>query len=426
MTKVRILLFLLTTVFVIAVSYVVSLTARGYRFDSKTLNFRPRGLFVITSVPDGAQVIINGKLESATNATISLPPESYDIELKKDGYISWKKHIAIKKEEVTKLDVYLFPAAPSLSSLTFTGAANPVLSPDRTKIAYGVPTSDKADEEKVGIWIMEMSDLPIGFSREPRRITDLDPTGVEWQWSPDARQLLVSSPAQSNYYLLDIGSFTVKNALVPLVDGRLNTTLAKWQQDNDKKNQENRKNLPPRLADMLLPNGTQGTTLYFSADGTKVLYTAVVDAAIPEGLIPPLPGSSTQVEARSIKKGSTYVYDLKEDKNFLVYSGALRVEKDLIKEASASATFKTTKPIPVLKPAASTLAWFPTSNHLVLAENNKITIMEYDGTNAQTVYAGPYVFPYAIPFPNTSRLLVLTNLGAGNKVVPNLYAVSLR
>ncbi|MBI2590550.1 MAG: PEGA domain-containing protein [Candidatus Blackburnbacteria bacterium] len=437
MTKLRIFTFLLTAAFVIGVGYFVSLIARGYRFDSQSLNLGPRGLFVVTSVPNGAQILVDGKLESATNATISLHPGSYDIQLKKDGYLPWQKHITIEKEEVTKIDAYLFPAAPSLSSLTFTGAVKPILSPDKTKIAYGVAAPSgvaanglQTDSDKVGIWIMDLADLPIGFSREPRKITDLDPLSLDWQWSPDSRQLLAKK--DTNYYVLDISSQTFLVSLVPLTSEKLSATLSKWQQDQEKKNDENMRDIPPKLAENL-----KNTAFHFSPDGNKVFYTASNDVTIPNGLISPLPGSSTQKEERSIKKGNTYVYDLKEDKNFLVYSGSVTPERDLIKEASlatasAATTLATLRPAP--KPAArgpqdlpssSVLRWFPTSNHLILAESNKITIMDYDGTNQQTVYAGPYAYPYAVPFPNSSRLLVLTNLGAGESV-GNLYAISLK
>lgn len=440
MTKLRIFTFLLTAAFVIGVGYFVSLIARGYRFDSQSLSLGPRGLFVVTSIPNGAQILINSKLESATNATIPLPPGSYDIQLKKDGYLSWQKHITIKKEEVTKIDAYLFPAAPSLSSLTFTGAIKPILSPDKTKIAYGVAAPADAaannkvangnltDPDKVGIWIMDLADLPIGFSREPRKITDLDPASLDWQWSPDARQLLIKN--DTNYHILDISSLTSQISLTPLTSEKLAATLAKWQQNSDKKTNEDMRDLPAKLADIL-----QKTQPYFSPDGNKVLYTATNDGIIPDGLVSPLPGSSTQKEERNIKKGSTYVYDLKEDKNFLVYTGAVTPEANLIKDASGSAT-QTEKPTsrktasrkPTLEtqqPTAS-INWFPTSNHLTLAENNKITIMDYDGTNQQTIYAGPYTYPYTVPFPNSSRLLILTNLGAEQNVIGNLYAISLK
>ncbi|MEK7521623.1 MAG: PEGA domain-containing protein [Patescibacteria group bacterium] len=429
MTRVRGLLFLLTSLFVLGVGYAVIQIAKGYRFDTKTLTFRPSGLFVVTSSPDGAQVLVNGKLESATNATISLPPDRYEIELKKEGFLTWKKTITIKKEEVTKIDVSLFPAAPSLSALTFAGAVGPVLSEDGTKIAYGVPISEKADEEKVGIWVMELGDLPIGFSRDPRRVASVDPTDLSWAWSPDSRELLVRS--SQGFSVLDVNSPTPPTALAPITSLALSETLKDWQEESDKKYMEKFEKLPKTLRDLL-----KNQKVEFSPDKNKVFYTAKAEFLIPEGLAISLPGSSTQNEERAVKSGNTYVYDLKEDKNFLVFSGELAGAKSLFEEASESAAQGSQKTRSVrvsdnLKIGKSDspntlISWFPTSNHLILTESGKILIQDYDGTNPQTVYAGPYTAPFAIPLPNTSRLLILTNLGAGGEVVGNLYAVSLR
>lgn len=432
MIRVRVILFLLTTFFVLGAGYLLILFARGHRFDTKTLTFRPEGLFVITSSPDGAKVLIDGKLESATNTQNNLPPGTYEIVLEKDGYIPWKKTITIKAEEVTKIDAQLFPAAPSLSALTFAGATNPVLSDDGTKIAYGVPASDKANSERVGIFILDLGDLPIGFSRDPRRITNADPTNLSWAWSPDSRQLLVKST--QGYFLLESGTFSTLSTLSILSASALSETLAEWQEEQDKKYQEKLKDIPKDLQNLL-----SQTKVMFSPDKKKILYTASQDFQIPEGLISPLPGSSTQKEERKAKKGNTYVYDLKEDRNFLVFSGNLPEVKSLLEEASAAANTKTsstTQKSPTARAGASLITrhispitsvrWFPTSNHIVLSEEGKITIIDYDGTNPQTIYAGPYIAPYAIPFPNTTRLLILTNLGAGDNAVGNLYAISLR
>lgn len=395
MTKLRLLAFALALGFILAAGFIVSLFARGYRFDSKNLGIRPSGILVATSVPQGAQILVNGELESATNATLYLPPNSYDIEIKKESFLSWKKRIAIKKEEVTKVDAVLFPAAPSLSALTSTGVLKPVLSPDGTKIAYGVPGDKSTKEPKTGIWIMELADLPIGFSREPRQITDAAPEAADWRFSPDSRQILLTT--QNSNFLISAGGMTQQKNLVNLPAEKLKETLDEWKKEEDKKLQSRLEKLPKEMRDIL---GRKAKAIEFAPDENKVLYTASGSAQIPDGLIPALPGSSTQPQERSIKDGKTYVYDIKEDRNFLVDE--------------------------LGKSQGRTLRWFPTSNHLVLAEPDKITIIDYDGTNRQVIWATPYEAPYAIPAPNTEQLLILTSLGAGNGTASNLYALRLR
>ena len=399
MAKLRLFVFLLTVVFVAVVGYIVSLFARGYRADLKRLDILPTGLLVATSVPDGAQILINGELESATNATISLAPNSYDVEIRKEGFLPWKNRLAIKKEEVTKIDTILFPVAPSLSSITFTGATGPSLSPDGTKIAYGVSSnngnlSKSALEQKTGLWVMELADLPIGFSREARLITDADIEEATWSWSPDSRQILLTSARGK--YLVNAGETTPQVKLVNISGKQLEEVLAKWEEQEGQKRDSKLSRVPEELREFLL---NKTTLLTFSPDGKKLFYTASFIKRLPDELVSPIPGSSTQQQQRDIRTGQTYVYDIKEDRNFLIASLPLG--------------------------ESSRISWFPTSNHLVLAEEAKITIMDYDGTNRQVVWSGPYEAPYAIPYPNTTRLLMLTSLGSGNGGA-NLYALSLR
>lgn len=402
MAHVRVLSLVITILFVVVVGFAVSMLARGYRFDSKKFSLKPTGLLVATSNPDGAQILVNRELESATNATISLPPETYDIEIKKEGYLPWKKRLTIKKEEVTRADAILFPAAPSLNALTFSGVTSPTLSPDGTKIVFGIPSED---EEKIGLWIMEIGNLPIGFSSDPRRISNIDPASANWAWSPDSRQLLVTMAA--NKFVVPVGSFTPQKQLVNLQGTKLDKILEEWKIEKEKRLTARSSRLPDRMKDIIEKKASK---VSFSLDGDKVLYTASGSATIADNLIPALPGASTQKQERGIKDGQTYVYDVKEDRNFLITT-----DKTIRYNELSSAS--NTQPI---------LDWFTTSNHLILVEQNKITIMDHDGTNRQAVWSGPFEFPFAIPYPNSSRLLMLTKLGAGNGNIPNLYAVILK
>jgi len=194
MTKIRVFIFLLTIVVVAGLGLIASLYARGYRFDVETLRFVPNGLLVVKSNPDGAQVFIDAELKTATNATIPLPPGTYDVEIRKEGYFPWKKRLVIEKEIVTEADASLFKTVPSLSAITYSGVVNPVASEDLTKIAYAVP--------KTGLWVIETVNLPLGFTRNPRRITDGDLTNASWEWSPNGREiLLITKKEKENWPL---------------------------------------------------------------------------------------------------------------------------------------------------------------------------------------------------------------------------------
>ena len=403
MTKVRVFVFLLTVIIVGTVGYLVSLYARGYRFDGKSLKFSPSGLLVANSDPEGASVIVNGELKSATDTTLSLAPGTYDVEIKKEGFMSWKKRLVIEKEVVTEANSSLFRSVPSLTPVTFYGSANPVASSDFTKIAYAVLPENGDDPSKVGLWVMETLNLPFGFAKEPRRITDGNLNEATWTWSPDSREILLTT--KLGLFLLDTGAFTPQAQRVN-VASRLEEIQSLWDEEKQTKLEARLRNLPQEHADVFI---RKVQNLAFSPDETKILYTASGSATLKADLVKQLPGASTQKQEREIKEGQTYVYDIKEDRNFLIEENP--------EELTISPDFYAT--------SRKSLSWFPTSSHLVLAQDGKITIMDYDATNRQVVYTGSFVPPYAFPFASTGRLLILTNLGA-NSALPNLYSVTIK
>lgn len=403
MTRLRVLLTIVTIFVVGGLGTLVSLYARGYRFDRDTLRFQPSGLLVIKSEPDGAQVFLNGELKIATNATISLPPDTYDVEVRKEGYLSWRKRLTIEKEEVTEATANLFRAVPSLSAVTFSAVLNPVISDDLTKIAYEVAPTSNGNQDAIGLWVIETVNLPLGFSRDPRRVADGSLADSSWQWSPDGRQILLTSPR--GVFLLDAGSFTPQTQRVN-ISSRKEEVLAEWEEERKLKKEAQIRNLKPPLDEIMT---RRVSLMLFSPDENMILYTASSSANLPENIIKPIPGASTQKQERNIKPGKTYVYDIKEDRNFLI-------DDDSAFLAIGSGQGEEIK---------RRITWFPTSRQLVLSETDRVVIMDYDGTNRQVVYSGSYISPHAYPSASTDRLLVLTNLGA-NSTLPNIYSLSIK
>ena len=406
MTKIRVFIFLTTIIIVGVLGALIGLYARGYRFNPDKLKFNPNGIFVAKSVPDGAQIYLNGELKIATNTSIPLPPGTYDVSIRKEGFLDWDKRLVIEKEVVTEVTAHLFKSAPSLSAITFTGISNPVPSPDMSKIAYIVEPNlpnNVYEDDVSGLWIIETVNLPIGFSREPRRITDGKLAGSTFQWSPNGREMLLETEIGS--YLVDASTFTPQRQLIN-ISATKEEVLSEWKEESKTKMKSQLNKFPDELNSIL---SRKASSLVFSPDEDMILYTASGSATIAENLIKQLPGASTQKQQREIIKNHIYVYDIKEDRNFLVYDGP---------DSVTITGGKTTK-------NSVRLSWFATSRHLVLAETNKVTIMDYDATNKKEVYSGSYVTPHAFPTMSVDRLLLLTNLGA-NSTPPNLYSLSLK
>ena len=181
-------------------------------------------------------------------------------------------------------------------------------------------------------------------------------------------------------------------------------TLAQWKTEKESKRQGLIRNLPPELSDIL---SRRSSDFIFSPDNSMILYTASSSATLPDGLVTPLPGASTQRQERDIQSGHTYVYDIKEDRNFLITDQPVVIDnnKDNIQEGA--------------------LRWMSTSKHLLFADEGQVIVMDYDGTNRQVIYSGSYFTPSAFPFSNTTKLLILTNLGAPT-ASPNLYTLTVK
>jgi hypothetical protein len=371
---------------------------------------------VIKSDPDSAQIYIDGELESATNTTISLSPGIYDVAVKKEGYLNWQKRLTIDKEIVTETTAHIFKVAPSLSSVTFNGVENPIPSNDMTKIAYIVPTKKNDDihnKEQAGLWVMETADLPLGFARDPKRITDSDLSNSNYEWSIDDREILLTT--SKGTYLVDSGKFTPQNERVNIA-GQLDELQAKWKKEKKQKLDSQIRRLPDEIKDML---SRKTYSIAFSPDEDMILYTASGSAHLNDNLIKPVPGASTQKQDRDIKTNHTYIYDIKEDRNFLIDEDAsdLIVQNDKPNHDMISAL---EVPNPLRR-----IAWFPTSRHILMAQKDKVFIMDYDGTNRQPVYEGSFVLPDAFPTLNSGRIVILTNLGAESSL-PNLYSLNIK
>ena len=102
---------------------------RGYRFNFSDKQVNSTGLVVAQSDPSGAQIIVDGKVKTATQATLTLSPGWYTVSISKEGFQPWKKRVKVQGEVVTKIDALLPPVNPSLTAITVSGIVRPVVSP---------------------------------------------------------------------------------------------------------------------------------------------------------------------------------------------------------------------------------------------------------------------------------------------------------
>ncbi len=344
---------------------IVIFFAKGYTFSTKEKRVVGTGIINITSQPDAASVFVDGHLTTATNATISsLPPKVYTVKITKEGLIPWERQVEVKEGLVSEIKVTLFPAIPTIYPLTFNGVSNPTLSSDGSKLAFIVPSGKKS-----GVWVWTMANnQPISFARssEPHQIvtnTVADFTKATLKWSPDSKQVLVT--VANNNYLLNADNL---NSNPNDITAILSATLKGWEDDT--KARETSRIIT--IKDSRLKKvASSSSSLKWSPDETKFL-------------------------------SDNRVYDLVDGRDYSV-------------------------------PQAKLQTWLPDSRHLVLVEDTSISIVDFDGTKEQSspadkavIYAGKFDDSSVFPWPDSSRLVIVSSFPTPTASEPNLYGINLK
>ncbi len=448
--QLNLIIFISATIFVSIGTYCTIRWAKGYRPTKHGLT-KATGLLAANSTPKGAQVYLNGHLTTATDDTLNLPPGEYQVEIKKDGYHPWQKKLTIEKELVTQTNATLFPTTPSLTPLTYTGALNPTPSPDGNKIAFAVASASATT--KNGLYVQELSSNPLTLNKSAKQIArntpEYDFAKATLTWSPDSSQIIASFPNKINLLLEadkfnDASTFKDVTYLLPSI-------FADWEREIAQTEKTKLKEFP----EFMLKVATESATnVFVSPSGEKMLYQATQEIKIPDKLIPPIPAASTQPQARNLKPGNFYVYDAKEDRNFLVLSqdeATVSAQKQIILknplapippaelnlplESSSSPLLSLTADQPPLKALASlktqyssifvaNIQWFPDSYHLIITKPNSIDIIEYDGTNRTSIYSGPFDPSLVYPWPDGSKIITLIQFSPTTP--SNLYSIKLK
>lgn len=405
--KKQILISLTVFLFLIVGTVAVVLYGSGYRFgfESGQPVVNGTGLLVASSIPKGAQVLIDGELSTATDNTINLKPGEYTIQIVKEGYFPWEKKVRVQEKVVTSVDALLFPLAPKLESITASGIDDPVLDPTRSKIAFKV---ESPIPTKNGIYVYDMAANPVlalqGTSRQI--VTDTQDLFSQSaiSWSPDGADVIatVSGTLGPITYLLD-GSNS--NDSPVNITNLVADTHETWMLEQQEKEDARLKSFKKPVQELIEDNFN---IIAYSPDDTKILYQASTSAELPLMIKPrPIGTTNNLVETRTIEEGSVYVYDITEDVNVKPF--------EQTPELCESTDPNCKQP----------LVWFPDSEHIIYINDTKIDVMGYDGSNRTTVYAGPFVQNYVFPWPNGSKLVILTNLNNPN-IKPNLYTIGLK
>lgn len=375
---------------IIVITYLITNYAKGYRLNlQKGISFQSTGILSATSKPKASSVYINDHLVTATDDTINLSPGEYEIKILKDGYTPWQKKIILKKETVFQTDAHLFRTVPDIRSITLSGAINPTVSLDNSKIIYAVASASASKNN--GLYQYDLTDNLLPLSKnQPKQIAtnfhNLDWSKFEFQFSPDNKEIIATSPINHISYLINLEEPIVYQKLQDITLNK-NIILETWKTTESAQIQENFKKLPAVFKTIISTDSAKN--ILFSNENDKVLYLANSDYQLENNLIPLPPNQSTQKQQRQLKKDIYYVYCLKEDTNY---------------EIGPKSN--------VINPL-----WLAGSNNIIYIDKNKIDIIEYDGTNKNTLFNNKFQSNFVTAKSDGSEIIIVDN---------NLYALNIR
>ena len=401
LSKHRTAISLVVIVFILLLAAAAIFWARGFKPNFKTGKIDRTGLIVATSTPTGAQVYLDDRLTSATDTNIAyLEPKTYKVRIEKDGYTTWVKDIQIKADLATEIKALLFPTAPEFKPLTTTGAAEPNLSPDGTKIVYGAPGP------RGGLYLLPMSDRPFPFRQNARLLAknqgNFDFTKAKFIWSPDSKQIIARFTNEKNQVTANLLIDTDKTEQeLRDITGAQAATLAAWQEELISRAQTQAIIAPDEVKQATGEAKVNNKQETINQKPTTQLpnYPTTQLNYYPTGLI----FSPDEEKILYLDKNQKYqIYDLKTKK---------------------------VSTLPDL-PNLLNLSWYPDSNHLVIAENQsnggQIAIIESDGTNKMIVFTGKFENGFVFAHPAGTSLIILTTLTQQEGSLPNLYSVNLK
>ncbi len=336
--------------------------ARGYRISTTEKRVVGTGIMNVSSQPDAASVFVDGHLTTATNATISSLTP-------KTYSIKVQKEGFIPWEKSVTIREGLVTELkvtlfPAIPSV-YPLTVNSVANPTLS------PDGSKLAYivpvgKKSGIWVWTMvKNQPISFVRssEPHQIIANTPTDF-------SKATLRWSPdskqvlatVESNNFLLNSDSLNSDPRDITAI---LSATLNSWE-DDTKLKEVTRVEIIKNIN--LKKIASDSGFLRWSPDETKFM---------------------------AGKEDDMKVFDLEDGKDYSI-------------------------------PGAKAHVWLPDSRHIILVDESSISLVDFDGTNKAVIYAGKFEDSFVFPWPDSSRLVMVSSFPTPTASEPNLYGINLR
>ena len=153
------------------------------------------------------------------------------------------------------------------------------------------------------------------------------------------------------------------------------------------------------------------------------MYRAKQDVQLPKVKSIPLIGLNQTPEERNIVKDKLYIYDKKEDRNYPVEitNNQIPITKQILNSNNQNSNESGTWNLDL----GALISWYSDSKHLAVNEGNRIVFLDYDGSNKETLYSGPFDKEF-MKITSDGKILILTNFNLESNKYPDLYSVGIR
>jgi hypothetical protein len=383
MRKINWIQTVLTVLAIFGITTALYLYSNGYRLEKNkngtNIDLTQTGMVSAKSIPEGANVYLDGILVTATDDTVAgIDPGKRHLKISKEGYVAWEKEIEVFKELVTDITAVLVTKTPRIEPLTNTGAGHPEVSPTGDKVAYF-----SADAEKPGVMVKPLGGNLGFFKTNPTIAEDTKlmkySGGKSIKWSPDESSIMIEA-ANGKFYVIRIEDESVQVMNTP------ENVEKQWETEAQAKRRDFIQKL--ELAEDVKTLALDKDTMW-APDNYKFLYVKEV-------------GDTLEYRVHNLEK-------------------PLPIGEQIETVAFSRSTWETQPKI----------SWYSDSFHLILVEGdvegtNKgmISLIRIDGTNKTELYNNTLYSDKVYSTPGGDKVVIWTSFKSEGQ--GDLYTVSIR